>query len=71
MYDVIVIGVGGMGSATVYQLARSGCRVLCARSGVGGEVMSSGLDEEAAQLRHWTGAGDPGHTELSLNNVWR
>ena len=28
MYDVIVIGVGGMGSATVYQLARSGCRVL-------------------------------------------
>ena len=28
MYDVIVIGVGGMGSATVYQLARSGCKVL-------------------------------------------
>ena len=28
MYDVIVIGVGGMGSATVYQLARSGRRVL-------------------------------------------
>jgi sarcosine oxidase len=28
MYDAIVIGVGGMGSATVYQLARSGCRVL-------------------------------------------
>ncbi len=27
-YDVIVIGVGGMGSATVYQLARRGCRVL-------------------------------------------
>ena len=25
MYDVIVIGVGGMGSATVYQFARSGC----------------------------------------------
>ena len=28
MYDAIVIGVGGMGSATVYQLARDGCRVL-------------------------------------------
>ncbi len=28
MYDAIVIGVGGMGSATVYYLARSGCRVL-------------------------------------------
>jgi sarcosine oxidase len=27
-YDVIVIGVGGMGSATVYQLARRGVRVL-------------------------------------------
>jgi sarcosine oxidase len=27
-YDVIVIGVGGMGSATAYQLARRGCRVL-------------------------------------------
>ena len=28
MYDVIVIGVGGMGSATLYHLAQSGCRVL-------------------------------------------
>ena len=28
MYDAIVIGVGGMGSATLYQLAQSGCRVL-------------------------------------------
>ncbi len=28
MHDVIVVGVGGMGSATVYQLARSGCKVL-------------------------------------------
>ena len=28
MYDAIVVGVGGMGSATVYHLARSGCRVL-------------------------------------------
>jgi len=27
-YDVIVIGVGGMGSATVYELARRGVRVL-------------------------------------------
>jgi sarcosine oxidase len=27
-YDVVVIGVGGMGSATVYQLARRGVRVL-------------------------------------------
>ena len=27
-YDVIVIGVGGMGSATVYELARRGLRVL-------------------------------------------
>jgi len=27
-YDVIVVGVGGMGSATVYQLARRGLRVL-------------------------------------------
>lgn len=27
-YDAIVIGVGGMGSATVYQLARRGLRVL-------------------------------------------
>ena len=28
MYDAIVIGVGGMGSATLYHLAQSGCRVL-------------------------------------------
>ena len=28
MYDAIVIGVGGMGSATVFHLAQSGCRVL-------------------------------------------
>lgn len=27
-YDVIVLGLGGMGSATVYQLARRGARVL-------------------------------------------
>ena len=27
-YDVIVVGVGGMGSATVYQLASRGVRVL-------------------------------------------
>ncbi len=27
-YDVIVIGVGGMGSATVYHMAKSGCKVL-------------------------------------------
>lgn len=27
-YDVIVVGVGGMGSATVHSLARRGCRVL-------------------------------------------
>lgn len=28
MYDAIVIGLGGMGSATLYHLARSGCKVL-------------------------------------------
>ena len=28
MYDAIVIGIGGMGSATLYHLAQSGCRVL-------------------------------------------
>lgn len=28
MYDVIVIGVGGMGSATLFHLAASGCKVL-------------------------------------------
>ena len=27
VYDVIVIGVGGMGSATCYQLAKRGQRV--------------------------------------------
>src|SRR3954447_5489522 len=27
-YDVIVIGIGGMGSATVYHLAKRGLRVL-------------------------------------------
>ena len=27
-YDVIVIGVGGMGSATVYELASRGLRVV-------------------------------------------
>src|SRR5438874_10100063 len=27
-YDAIVVGVGGMGSATVYELARRGRRVL-------------------------------------------
>ena len=28
VYDVIVLGVGGMGSATVYELASRGLRVL-------------------------------------------
>ena len=28
MFDAIVIGIGGMGSATVYHLARAGCKVL-------------------------------------------
>ena len=28
MYDAVVIGLGGMGSATLYHLARSGCKVL-------------------------------------------
>ena len=28
MYDAIVIGLGGMGSATLYHLAQKGCRVL-------------------------------------------
>ena len=27
-YDVIVIGIGGMGSSTLYELARRGKRVL-------------------------------------------
>ncbi|HEX3531677.1 MAG TPA: N-methyl-L-tryptophan oxidase, partial [Thermoanaerobaculia bacterium] len=27
-YDVIVIGIGGMGSASIYNLARRGCRAL-------------------------------------------
>lgn len=28
MYDAIVVGVGGMGSSTLYHLARSGCKVI-------------------------------------------
>src|SRR5216684_1916414 len=28
IYDVIVLGIGGMGSATVFELARRGLRVL-------------------------------------------
>lgn len=28
MYDAIVIGVGGMGSATLYHLAKSGCKAI-------------------------------------------
>jgi len=41
-YDVIVIGVGGMGSATVYQLARRGKRVLgIERFGIPHEMGSS------------------------------
>ena len=27
-YDVIVVGIGGMGSATAYHLARRGAKVL-------------------------------------------
>jgi sarcosine oxidase len=27
-YDVIVVGIGGMGSATIYNLAQRGCRAL-------------------------------------------
>jgi hypothetical protein len=27
-YDAIVVGIGGMGSAVLYQLARRGCKVL-------------------------------------------
>src|SRR5436305_8229846 len=38
-YDVIVVGVGGMGSATVYELARRGRRVL------GLEQLSLGHDQ--------------------------
>ena len=41
-YDVIVIGIGGMGSATVYQIARSGKRVLgIERFGIPHEMGSS------------------------------
>ena len=41
-FDVIVVGVGGMGSATVYQLARRGKRVLgLERFGIPNDMGSS------------------------------
>ncbi len=48
VYDVIVVGAGGMGSATAYQLARAGARVLVLEQFRRGHTQGSSHGESRA-----------------------
>src|SRR5918999_4596998 len=62
MYDVIVVGVGAMGSATLAELARRGARVLgIERSGIPNEQGSSGGVTRIIRLAY---AEDPRYVPL-------
>ena len=57
MYDAIVVGVGGMGSATLYHLARSGAKVLgLEQFGIGHALGSSHGSTRIIRLAYSEGA---------------
>ncbi len=63
-YDVIVIGVGGMGSATVYELASRGLRVLgLERYDVPHDLGSSHGVNRIIRLAYFEHPSYPGSTE--------
>jgi len=56
IFDVIVVGVGGMGSATCYELARRGQRVLgLERFDIGHSMGSSHGDTRMLRLGYFEG----------------
>ena len=55
-YDVIVIGIGGMGSSTLYELARRGKRVLgIERYDIGHSMGSSHGETRMIRLAYFEG----------------
>lgn len=70
-YDVIVVGLGAMGSATVYQLAKRGQRVL------GLEMFQPGHDQGSSHGYHrmirMSAVHDDGYTPLGARafELWR
>ncbi len=70
-YDAIVIGVGGMGSATVYELARRGARVLgLERYDIPHDLGSSHGVNRIIRLAYWE---DPAYVPLLRRafDLWR
>src|SRR5206468_5206053 len=70
-YDAIVIGVGGMGSATVYELARRGIRVLgLERFDIPHDLGSSHGVNRIIRLAYWE---DPAYVPLLRRayELWR
>src|SRR3954470_14355024 len=71
MYDVIVLGIGGMGSATLFQLARRGLRVLgLERFDLVHEYGSAHRLPRNIRLAHW---GHPSYVALLRRayELWR
>ena len=70
-YDAIVVGVGGMGSATVYELARRGVRVLgLERYDIPHDLGSSHGVNRIIRLAYWE---DPAYVPLLRRayELWR
>src|SRR5204863_10070769 len=70
-YDAIVVGVGGMGSATVYELARRGARVLSLeRYDIPHDLGSSHGVNRIIRLAYWE---DPAYVPLLRRayELWR
>jgi sarcosine oxidase len=70
-YDAIVVGVGGMGSATVYELARRGVRVLgLERFDIPHDLGSSHGVNRIIRLAYWE---DPAYVPLLRRayELWR
>jgi sarcosine oxidase len=70
-YDAIVVGVGGMGSATVYELARRGARVLgLERYDIPHDLGSSHGVNRIIRLAYWE---DPAYVPLLRRayELWR
>src|SRR6201997_5534056 len=63
-YDVIVVGLGGMGSAAAYHLAARGCRVL----GLGGHEPphDKGSSHGGSRIIRQAYFEDPGYVPLLL-----
>ena len=70
VFDQIVIGVGGMGSAAVYELARRGQRVLgLEQFGVPHELGSSAASTRRRRFRCRQCRGGPSSTPGSASRV--